>query len=152
MEAPSPPGRGCHHPDPSWVVAFTCRWSCARRVDRHSAGGRRYWENPIRPGFAGSTVRRTQPSDPRRSTVPRRNEQRWTMARNSKSTPLFPVRGIPGGYRDPWSDDDTDTVRQGVVGSDAHTADVAARWQRERSERERREERKRKAGQAITTQ
>jgi hypothetical protein len=87
--------------------------------------------------------------------IQRLNEERWTMASasTSKSELPFPVRGTPGGYRDPWSDDDTDSVRQDVVDADAHTADVAATWHREqRREREQREERKRKTGQeAITT-
>jgi hypothetical protein len=79
-------------------------------------------------------------------------EERWTMAKSSKSEPPFPVRGTPGGNRDPWSDDDTDDVRQDVVDADAHTADVAATWHREqRRERERREERTRTTGQTSTT-
>lgn len=34
------------------------------------------------------------------------------MARASKADPVaFPVRGVPGGWRDPWDDPDLDPER-----------------------------------------
>ena len=71
-------------------------------------------------------------------------------ASNSTSEPPFPVRGIPGGYRDPWSDDDTDRVRQDVADADAHTADVAAEWKAEQQRARQRRERQRQATQTVT--
>ncbi len=43
----------------------------------------------------------------------------------------FPVRGMPGGWRDDWEEDDVATVGAELAAFNAATAVVAAEWNAE---------------------
>ena len=54
------------------------------------------------------------------------------MPANHASASPFPVRGVPGGWRDQWDDDDRELamIRRRLASFDAKTRRPARSWRR----------------------
>jgi hypothetical protein len=65
------------------------------------------------------------------------------MGRHEVITAPFPVRGVPGGWRDPWDDPDKPpALHEQITAFDAQTAAIAAAWRSERRRASRRQRRR----------